>query len=161
MQSAHLYVNTCPVEWRLPWLKTLAISGPWRLPLRPFSPILLMLLFKASHVSDDDIATHSELSCWPNWSSFSRIWKRELESFRRISHCVLSFWTLTVKHLLQRSTICSLRPYPTLLSGRGEAWWRWGAWLCTVRHLCSRSRHGAWSARRRVIWMNQYEAENF
>lgn len=87
--------------------------------------------------------------------------KRELGIFRRISHCVLSFWTLTVKHLLQRSTICSLRPCPTLVSGRGEAWWRWGAWLCTVRHLCSRNRHGAWSARRRVLWMNQYEAEQF
>lgn len=72
--TAHLYVSACPVEWRLPWMKALVISGPWRLPLRPINPTLLMPL-TASHTSDDDTAAALELSSpdCPDRSSFSRI----------------------------------------------------------------------------------------
>lgn len=71
----HLSINACPVEWRLPWLKSLVTSGPWRLPLRLISPTLLTLLF----TSDGDVATPSVLSSsdWPDWYSFSRIWGKE------------------------------------------------------------------------------------
>lgn len=64
---AHLYVSACPVECRLPWLCILLISGPWRLPLLPFRPTLLMLLFPAVHTSDGDILTTSMLSS-SDWS---------------------------------------------------------------------------------------------
>lgn len=71
----HLSINACPVEWRLPWLRSLVVSGPWRLPLRLISPTLMTLLF----TSGGDVATPSELSSsdWPDWYSFSRIWGKE------------------------------------------------------------------------------------
>lgn len=147
----HLYINACPVEWRLPWLSSLVISGLWRLPLRLISPTLMTLSF----TSDGDVTTSSQLSSsdWPDWYSYSGIWGREktiLGLFLSVFLFLFSGCTLNVDSEAPSPAVgclfCSVLSWPPqekwgLEEARGGAWYQSAPPLEEVQSLIRKRRY--------------------